>query len=67
MKNRLDQSEYMALQLMEIEEFRLSLSRRGGEKISFQEATMLWISNGCAEEFREGYSLIRSHKEPASA
>ncbi len=67
MKDKFDQSEYMALQLMEIEDFRLQLSSYGGKKISFQDAVMLWISDGRAEEFREDYFLIRSKKEPASA
>jgi len=61
------QSDYMALQLMEIEDFRLILSRQSDGKISFQEAVMLWISEGYADEFRDDYLSIRAEREPAFA
>lgn len=61
------QSDYMALQLMEIEDFRLVLSRQSDGTISFQEAIMLWISEGYADEFRDDYLSIRAEREPAVA
>ncbi len=61
------QSDYMALQLMEIEDFRLTLLQHSRGRISFQEAVMLWISEGHADEFRNDYLLIRAEREPATA
>ena len=62
-----NQSDYMALQLMEIESFRRSLSLHSDEQISLQEAIMLWVSEGYAEKFRLGYRVKRNRIEPALA
>ncbi|MFQ5649986.1 MAG: hypothetical protein ACE5IY_08595 [bacterium] len=62
-----NQSDYMSLQLMEIETFRLTISQQSRESVSFQEAAMLWISEGHADEFRSGYFKRRAENEPASA
>ncbi len=61
------QSDYMSLQLMEIESFRVSLSQQSKEHISFYEAVMLWVAQGYAEEFQAGYPLKREIIEPAIA
>ncbi len=64
---RSNQSDYMSLQLMEIERFRMTVSQQNQEKITFQEAVMLWITEGYAEEFRTEYLLKRDEIEPALA
>lgn len=64
---RSNQSDYMSLQLMEIERFRMTVSQQNREKITFQEAVMLWITEGYAEEFRTEYLLKRDEIEPALA
>lgn len=61
------QSDYMSLQLMEIEKFRLTLSQRSQEPVTFQDAVMLWITEGLAEEFRSEYLWKRENVEPALA
>ncbi|MFQ5752290.1 MAG: hypothetical protein ACE5HI_09860 [bacterium] len=61
------QSDYMSLQLMEIESFRMSLSQQSQEHISFHEAVMLWIAQGYAEEFKAEYFIKRDKIEPAIA
>lgn len=61
------QSDYMALQLMEIEKFRMTLTQRGQEQVSFQEAAMLWITEGYAEAFKSTYNLAKDKIEPALA
>lgn len=66
-ERKMPQSEYMSLQLMEIENFRLSLCNRGHEKITLQEAIMLWISEGHADTFRQEFNLTKSRPEPATA
>ena len=66
-KEKFKQSEYMALQLMEIESFRRSLSHESAEPITFQEAVMLWVSGGLADEFKSEYPLKRDQIEPALA
>ncbi|MFQ5824110.1 MAG: hypothetical protein ACE5JB_08665 [bacterium] len=64
---KFNQSDYMSLQLMEIENFRMTLSQQSQEQITFQEAVLLWITEGYAEEFRTGYLLKRETTEPALA
>ncbi len=64
---RSNQSDYMSLQLMEIEKFRMTVAQQNREKITFQEAVMLWITEGYAEEFRAEYLLKRDEIEPALA
>jgi len=66
-KREFKQSDYMALQLMEIESFRKFLSSQSDEKITFQEATMLWIAQGYADEFKSEYQARGSKIEPALA
>ena len=61
------QSDYMALQLMEIENFRVCLSHQSQKSISFNEAALLWVSQGYADEFKADYSTIRDQIEPAIA
>ena len=61
------QAEYISLQLMEIESFRLSLSYQSEEVVSFNEAAMLWISEGYADRFRAGYESKREQLAPAQA
>lgn len=68
MKQRpVQQSDYMTLQLMEIERLRVSLSQANEKPITFQEAVMLWITEGYAEAFRSQYSMARKTVEPALA
>lgn len=68
MKNRnFNQSEYMSLQLMEIENFRKALMYKSDEKITLQEAMVLWISGGYADEFKSRYFLNKNNSEPAKA
>lgn len=62
-----NQSDYMALQLMEIENFRFSLSQQSKKDISFQEASLLWVWQGYAEEFKDDYVIMRDFIEPAIA
>lgn len=64
---KFSQSDYMSLQLMEIEKFRMSISQQSQEPITFQEAVLLWITEGYAEEFRTEYLLKRETTEPALA
>jgi len=64
-KEKFKQSEYMTLQLMEIESFRRSLSHESIEPITFQEAVMLWVSGGLADEFKSEYPIKRNQVEPA--
>lgn len=61
------QADYMALQLMEIENFRQTLSHQSHEPITFQEAVMLWVSEGFADEFKSEFSVKRGQVEPAFA
>ncbi len=64
---RLNQAEYMSMQLMEIESFRICLSHKSHEKVSFNEAAVLWVSEGHAEKFRVGCLRKRDQIEPALA
>jgi len=64
---KFNQSDYMSLQLMEIEKFRMTVAQQSREKITFQEAVMLWITEGYAEEFRTEYLFKRDEIEPALA
>ncbi|MFQ5863908.1 MAG: hypothetical protein ACE5IW_01610 [bacterium] len=66
-EKRFNQSDYMSLQLMEIEKFRLTLSQRSHEQVTFQDAVMLWITEGLAEEFRSEYLVKKDDVEPALA
>jgi len=66
-KKKVNQSDYMSLQLMEIENFRMSLSYEGQAIISFQEATMLWFSEGRADKFKADYPMMRETMKPATA
>ena len=61
------QSDLMAMQLMEIEHFRISVSQRNNKNITFQEATMLWISEGYADNFKEIFNSRKDSFEPAMA
>ncbi len=66
-KKRFRQSDFMALQLMEIENFRAILARQSEENVSFQDAVLLWIAQGHAEDFRSEYARKRALTEPAQA
>jgi hypothetical protein len=66
-EKKIDQSEFMSMQLMEIEDFRLILSQKAQENITFQEAIMLWISKGYADNFNEEFKFKKDKKEPALA
>lgn len=66
-EKKFNQSDYMALQLMEIESFRRHLAQQSQEPITFQEAVMLWVSEGFAEEFKSEFPLKRDEIEPALA
>ncbi len=52
---RVTQSDYMSLQLMEIEQLRINLSQKSLDKITFNEAAMLWFSQGRADIFRKRF------------
>ena len=65
--NEYKQSDFMTLQLMEIESFRKLLSQQSDESITIQEAFILWISGGYADEFKSEYPFIRNEVEPAIA
>jgi len=67
MRKEFKQSDYMSLQLMEIENFRKFLSDQSDENITFQEAIMLWIAQGYADEFKSEYQARGSTVEPALA
>ncbi len=62
-----NQSDYMSLQLMEIENFRVTISQQSHESVSFQEAALLWVSEGYADAFRAGYKRKPGRREPAAA
>ncbi len=66
-KKDLNHAEYMSLQLMEIESFRQTLTHPGQEKISFNEAAMLWISKGHADKFKAGHNNKGRKVQPAQA
>lgn len=66
-EKKFKQSDYMSIQLMEIENFRASLARDSEEKVTFQEAVMLWISQGYAEAFKSFYLQKKDQIEPAIA
>ncbi len=61
------QSDFMAAQLMEIENFRKVIAEQNREKITFREAIMLWIAEGYADEFKAEYLLNQREFEPALA
>ena len=61
------QADLMAMQLMEIENFRISVSHENNRNITFQEAIMLWISEGYADNFKEIFQLKKDQFEPAMA
>lgn len=61
------QSDYMSLQLMEIENFRLSLSQYEHKNISFRDAMYLWYSHGYADSFKDDYKKKKIKEEPAIA
>ena len=50
-----NQADYMSLQLMEIEQLRINLSQQSHDKITFNEAAMLWFSQGRADIFRKRF------------
>jgi len=57
----------MSLQLMEIENFRLSLSQYEHKNISFRDAMYLWYSHGYADSFKNEYKKKKIKEEPAIA
>ncbi len=62
-----NQSDFMSLQLMEIESFRATLSRQNQVSVSFQEAAMIWFAEGYAEDFKSHYSRKLNEGQPALA
>lgn len=66
-RRKFKQSDYMSIQLMEIERFRMTLAQNSHAPISFQEAVMLWITEGYAEEFKSNFSLLKDQFQPALA
>lgn len=66
-EKRLNQAEYMSLQLMEIESFRMNLAHLGHEKISFNEAAMLWVSKGHADRFHALHAVRKENVQLAVA
>lgn len=52
---RVNQADFMSLQLMEIEQLRINLSQQSHDKITFNEAAMLWFSQGRADVFRKRF------------
>ncbi|NIR47892.1 hypothetical protein GWO43_05515 [candidate division KSB1 bacterium] len=66
-ERKFKQSDYMSLQLMEIESFRMALSHQSEENVSFQDAVVLWIAQGYADEFRTQYMKNKGEAEPATA
>ncbi len=52
---RINQADYMSLQLMEIEQLRVNLSQQSQDKITFNEAATLWFSQGRADVFRKRF------------
>ncbi len=61
------QSDFMSLQLMEIESFRATLAHQNQVQVSFQEAAMIWFAEGYAEEFRIRYSQKLNQNQIALA
>lgn len=61
------QSNYVSLQLMEIENFRRTISEREHKDVSFQDAMILWLSHGYAEAFRNEYDKKKIKQQPALA
>lgn len=61
------QSDFMSLQLMEIESFRATLASQNHAKVSFQEAAMIWFAEGYAEEFKSHFFQKISQHQPALA
>jgi len=61
------QSDYMSLQLMEIENFRMSLSQQDHKSISFQDAMYLWFSHGYGDSFKSDYKKRKVNNSPALA
>jgi hypothetical protein len=59
------QADLMVMQLMEIENFRLSVSQQNDKNLTFQEAVMLWISEGYADNFKEIFQSKKNYFEPA--
>jgi len=61
------QADLMAMQLMEIEHFRITVSQKNDRNVTFQEAIMLWISQGYADNFIKIFELKKDSFEPAMA
>jgi hypothetical protein len=61
------QADLMAMQLMEIENFRITVSQQNDKNVTFQEAIMLWISQGYADNFNKIFELKKDSFEPAMA
>ncbi len=52
---RVNQADYMSVQLMEIEQLRINLSQQSHDNITFNEAFILWFSQGRADVFRKRF------------
>lgn len=67
MNKHYNDADYLSLQIMEIERFRLNLRQRLKRRVSFDEALALWIAEGYAEDFRSAFLAGRPAKAPATA
>lgn len=61
------QSEYMAVQIREIEKYRTKLQNKHNEIITFQTAVEFWVSEGLAERFEKDYKNGEYKEEPTKA
>jgi len=64
---RMNHAQYMSMQLMEIESLRVTISQKNSKIISFNEAAMLWVSKGHADNFKAANFMHGNHLEPACA
>lgn len=64
---KLIQSDFMTVQVAEIMKFRKRLQSKSNEIITFQDAVMIWISQGLAEKFRDDYKKGKYEEEPVKA
>ncbi len=64
--NKLNQSDFMTLQVSEIMKFRRQLQSQNIEIITFHDAVEFWIVHGLAEKFRTDYKNGK-YEEPVRA
>ncbi len=66
-KSEFTDADYLSLQILEIERYRIHLRRRLKRRVSFDEALALWIAEGYAEDFRSAFLAGRPTQAPAAA